>query len=374
MQGSIVQIIRSSGLQHPIVATAPALATLATRLATLARIGLDTEFLRERTYRAQLCLVQVATADEALCIDPLALADLAPFARVLAADGVLKVMHASRQDLEVLLPVAGLPRPVFDTQIAASLTGLPAQVGYAEAVRRFLGPTLDKSHTRTDWSRRPLSAEQLEYALDDVRYLLPLAARLQEELERLGRLEWLHEELATLADLRALTVAPEDAWLRLRGLRALDPARERLARALAAWRERLALEHNRPRGWILDDAVLRDIVLQVPRTASALAEIPQMPPGLVKRRSAELLGCIEDAQVPQPPPPLPGRQRPDPLRTALIKKLSGISQEAARELNLVPEVLATRRDLEQLADGRRDGALLRGWRRAVLGERLLAAV
>ncbi|HTL19367.1 MAG TPA: ribonuclease D [Steroidobacteraceae bacterium] len=374
MQDSIVQIIRSSGLQHPIVATAPALAALATRLATLARIGLDTEFLRERTYRAQLCLVQVATPDEALCIDPLALADLAPFAQVLAADGVLKVMHASRQDLEVLLPVAGLPRPVFDTQIAAGLTGLPAQVGYAEAVRRFLGPTLDKSHTRTDWSRRPLSAEQLEYALDDVRYLLPLAARLQEELERLGRLEWLHEELATLADLRALTVAPEDAWLRLRGLRALDPARERLARALAAWRERLALEHNRPRGWILDDAVLRDIVLQVPRTASALAEIPQMPPGLVKRRSAELLGCIEGAQVPQPPPPLPGRQRPDPLRTALIRKLSGISQEAARELNLVPEVLATRRDLEQLADGRRDGAPLRGWRRAVLGERLLAAL
>jgi ribonuclease D len=374
MQDSIVQIIRSSGLQHPIVATAPALAALATRLAALARIGLDTEFLRERTYRAQLCLVQVATPDEALCIDPLALADLAPFAQVLAADGVLKVMHASRQDLEVLLPVAGLPRPVFDTQIAASLTGLPAQVGYAEAVRRFLGPTLDKSHTRTDWSRRPLSAEQLEYALDDVRYLLPLAARLQEELERLGRLEWLHEELATLADLRALTVAPEDAWLRLRGLRALDPARERLARALAAWRERLALEHNRPRGWILDDAVLRDIVLQVPRTASALAEIPQMPPGLVKRRAAELLGCIDSAQVPQPPPPLPGRQRPDPLRTALTRKLSSISQATARELNLVPEVLATRRDLEQLADGRRDGALLRGWRRAVLGERLLAAL
>jgi ribonuclease D len=374
MQDSIVQIIRSSGLQHPIVATAPALAALATRLATLARIGLDTEFLRERTYRAQLCLVQVATPDEALCIDPLALADLAPFAQVLAADGVLKVMHASRQDLEVLLPVAGLPRPVFDTQIAASLTGLPAQVGYAEAVRRFLGPTLDKSHTRTDWSRRPLSAEQLEYALDDVRYLLPLAARLQEELERLGRLEWLHEELATLADLRALTVAPEDAWLRLRGLRALDPARERLARALAAWRERLALEHNRPRGWILDDAVLRDIVLQVPRTASALAEIPQMPPGLVKRRGAQLLGCVEGAQVPQPPPPLPGRQRPDPLRTALTKKLSSISQATARELNLVPEVLATRRDLEQLVDGRRDGALLRGWRRAVLGERLLAAL
>jgi ribonuclease D len=359
---------------QPIVATAPALAALSTHLATQSRIGLDTEFLRERTYRAQLCLVQVATSDDALCVDPLALGSLAPLAQVLVADGVLKVMHASRQDLEVLLPVAGLTQPVFDTQIAASLTGLPAQVGYAEAVRRFLGQELDKSHTRTDWSRRPLSPQQIEYALDDVRYLLPLAARLREELERLGRLAWLGEELATLADERTLTVAPEAAWLRLKGLRPLDPARERLARALAAWRERNALEHDRPRGWILDDAVLREMVLQVPRTLAALAEIPQMPPGLVKRRGAELLECIERVQVPQPLPALPGRQRPDPVRAALVKKLSGISQATARELNLVPEVLATRRDLEQLADGRRDGALLRGWRRAVLGERLLAAL
>jgi ribonuclease D len=370
---SNLQIHHRSGLQ-PLVATAPALAALTARLAGLARIGLDTEFLRERTYRAELCLVQVATAAEAACIDPLALADLAPLAQVLASPGVLKVMHASRQDLEVLLPVAGLTRPVFDTQIAASLTGLPAQVGYAEAVRRFLGQTLDKSHTRTDWSRRPLSAAQVEYALDDVRYLLPLAARLQEELMRLGRLEWLAEELATLEDERALTIAPEDAWLRLKGLRSLDPARERLARALAAWRERAALEHNRPRGWILDDAVLREIVMQVPRTLTALAAIPQMPPGLVKRRGPGLLECIEHARVPQPPPPLPGRPRPDPAKAALVRELSRISQVTARELNLVPEVLATRRDLEQLAEGRRDGALLRGWRRTVLGERLLAVL
>ena len=371
--GSILPIRHRSGLQ-PLVATAPALAALTTTLGGLARIGLDTEFLRERTYRAQLCLVQTATAAEAACIDPLALPDLSPLARVLTADSVLKVMHASRQDLEVLLPLAGLTRPVFDSQIAASLTGLPAQVGYAEAVWRFLGQRLDKSHTRTDWSRRPLSTEQVEYALDDVRYLLPLAARLEEELARLGRLEWLAEELATLADERTLTVAPEDAWLRLKGLRPLDPPRERLARALAAWRERTALEHNRPRGWILDDALLREIVMQVPRTLTALAAIPEIPPGLVKRRGVELLECVERAQVPQPPPALPGRPRPDPLKTALVRKLGSISQAVARELNLVPEVLATRRDLEQLADGRRDGALLRGWRRSVLGERLLNAL
>jgi ribonuclease D len=359
---------------QPIVTTAPELAELCARLAAQPRIGLDTEFLRERTYRAQLCLLQVSLPDAAQCIDPLALGELAPLAAVLGAASVTKVMHASRQDLEVLLPVAGLTRPVFDTQIAAALTGLPAQIGYAEAVRRLLGKELAKSHTRTDWSRRPLSPEQLQYAREDVLYLLPLAAHLQEQLQQLGRLDWLAEELAALDDATALTIAPDDAWLRLKGLRDLDPGRARLARALAAWRERSAVEHNRPRGWILDDAVLRDMVLQVPRTVDELAQIADMPPGLVKRRGDELLACVDAAQVPQPPPPPPMRPRPDLEQAALVRKLSGISQTVAKELNLVPEVLATRRDLEQLAQGRRDGTLLRGWRRAQLGERLLAAL
>ena len=361
-------------MQQPILTTAPALAAFATRLATQPRIGLDTEFLRERTYRAQLCLLQIATPAEAVCVDPLALEELSALTPLLAAPAVLKVMHASRQDLEVLLPVTGLTRPLFDTQIAASLIGLPAQVGYAEAVRRLLGKELAKSHTRTDWSRRPLSAEQIEYALDDVRYLLPLAARLEEQLQRLGRLEWLGEELAGLAEVRALTLEPEDAWQRLKGLRDLDPGRERLARALAAWRERCALRHNRPRGWILDDAVLREVVLQVPRTTEALTQVSAIPLGLVKRRGAELLACVAAAQIPDPAPPLPGRPRPDPLKAALVGKLSALVKGVAHELDLVPEVLATRRDLEQLADGRRDGAVLRGWRQRVLGERLLAAL
>ncbi|TLY64117.1 MAG: ribonuclease D [Gammaproteobacteria bacterium] len=194
--GRIVQVILRIRLQR-IVTKAPDLAALAARLAAEPRVGLDTEFLRERTYRAQLCLVQLSSPGDAACVDPLALTDLTPLAGVLASSAVIKVMHASRQDLEVLMPSTGLVRPVFDTQIAAALTGLPAQIGYAEAVRRLLGQQLAKSHTRTDWSRRPLSSEQLEYALDDVRYLLPLAARLEEELGRLGRLEWLAEELSS---------------------------------------------------------------------------------------------------------------------------------------------------------------------------------
>jgi ribonuclease D len=369
----IVQITDTSRLQHVVTTTAE-LAELSARLATQARIGLDTEFLRERTYRAQLCLVQLSGSGTAACVDPLALTDLAPLAAVLSTAAVTKVMHASRQDLEVLLPLAGLTRPVFDTQIAAGLMGLPAQVGYAELVRRLLGKDLPKAHTRTDWSRRPLSPEQIEYALDDVRYLLPLAQLLHDELARLGRLEWLGEELAALGDARALTIEPDEAWLRIRGLRDLDPARTRLARALGAWRERHAVAHDRPRGWILDDAVLREIVMQVPRTLESLALVPQIPEGLVRRRGAELLACVQAAQVSEPPPAPPGRARPDPAKAALVKKLSTVSQAVATELNLVPEVLATRRDLEQLADGRRDGALLHGWRRAILGERLLAAL
>jgi ribonuclease D len=359
---------------EPLITTAPEAGAFAARLSREARVGLDTEFLRERTYRAQLCLLQLSSTEEAACVDPLAVTDLTALAALLTSGSVTKIMHASRQDLEVLLPVVGLVRPVFDTQIAASLGGFPAQVGYAELVRRVLGHELAKLHTRTDWSQRPLGSEQIEYALDDVRYLLPLAEKLEGQLARLGRRDWLEEDLALLGDTRVLTVEPEEAWRRLKGLRDLDPARERLACALAAWRERTAARHDRPRGWILSDAVLRDIVIQVPRSQAALAQIPAIPPAVVKRRSEELLECVRAAEVPDPAPPLAGRARRDPERAALLRKLTDMSQGVARELQLAPEVLATRRELEQLAAGARDIMLLRGWRRRVLGERLLAAL
>lgn len=357
-----------------VVTTSTALAELGARLAALSAIGLDTEFLRERTYRAELCLVQVSASDDATCVDPLALEDLEPLARALTAPGTLKIMHASRQDIEVLLPVTGLVRPVFDTQIAAALTGLPAQVGYAELVRRLIGRELAKTHTRTDWSRRPLSPEQIDYALDDVRYLLPLKDLLQEQLRQLGRLEWLAEELSALEDASNFTTAPENAWLRIKGLSGLDEERRGLAQRLAAWRERRAIERNRPRGWILDDTALREIVLRVPRTLDALGGISEVPAGVVKHCGTELMDCIRAAEVSDPPPPPPVRQRPDPVKTALVKKLATLNLAVAADLGLSPEILATRRDLEQLADGRQDVAILHGWRRAVIGERMLSAL
>lgn len=350
------------------------LCALAARLAGARAVALDTEFLRERTYRAELCLVQIADVERAVCVDPLALGDLGPLAPLGAARGIVKVMHASRQDIEVLLPAVGLVQPVFDTQIAAALVGLPAQIGYAELVRRRLGIELEKAHTRTDWSARPLAPEQLAYALDDVRYLLPLAEQLTAELERLGRSDWLAEELAALADPAAYQVEPEQAWQRLKGLGGLDAARLRLVRELAAWRERRAMARNRPRGWILDDAALREIALGAPRTLAQLAATPGVPPGVVKHCGADILECMRAADLPDELPTVNLRGRPDRAKTALLEKLSAIHRATAAELSLSPEVLATRRDLEQLAEGRRDGPLLNGWRRAAVGERLLAAL
>jgi len=350
------------------------LAEISDRFAGARAIALDTEFLREKTYRAELCLVQLGGDTDVTCVDPIAIRDLAPLARLLGAGGPVKVMHASRQDLEVLLPVAGVATPVFDTQIAAALTGMPAQVGYADLVKRVLGVELDKAHTRTDWSRRPLSPEQVEYALDDVRYLLPLKAHLEEQLERLGRTAWLAEELAGLEDPAQFAVAPESAWLRIKGLKGVDADRERLARELGAWREQRAIDRNRPRGWILEDAVLREIVLRVPRTREALAAVTGMPEAVIRNCGDDLMECIRRAEVPEPPAPLDLRMRPDPELNALVKKLATVNQAVAAELALSPELLATRRDLEQIAAGRRDAAPLEGWRAKVIGERLQQAL
>jgi ribonuclease D len=360
-------------LQH-IADTADAVTDLAGRLMRQTSIGLDTEFLRERTYRAELCLIQVSAGHDAVCVDPIAVTELGALVAPFTAATIVKVMHASRQDLEVLLPPVGLVQPVFDTQIAAALAGFAAQIGYAELTRRLLGVDLPKAHTRTDWSRRPLSPEQIEYAMDDVRHLVPLKLTLEEQLDKLGRQSWLAEELAGLADARTLATEPEEAWRRLKGPRGLDPSRQRLARGLAAWRERRAMERNRPRGWILDDTVLREMIVRVPRTLSALEALPEIPAGVVRHCGEELLACVAAANVPDPAPQLDPRQRPDPVQSALVKKLGAVNQAAATELGISPEVLATRRDLERLADGDQDIAALRGWRRAVIGEKLLQAL
>jgi ribonuclease D len=347
---------------------------LSSDLSRQSAIGLDTEFMRERTYFARLCLLQLSFGSRCLCVDTLAVQDLQSLRSPMADPRITKVLHAARQDLEVLAPATGVLVGLFDTQVAAALIGLPAQVGYADLVHQLLGQTLHKAETRTDWSRRPLTQGQIDYALDDVRHLLPLRERLAQRLQKLERWTWFEEEMAQLNCAGPFVTDPQEAWRRIKGVAALDEARQTLARTLAAWRERRAISADRPRSWILPDPALRDLVLQAPRTIQQLSLIEELPEGIRNNSGQELLALIADLRLPVQLPPLPRRQRREPAENELVRKLAQLTQQTGRELGIAPEILATRRELERLVGGARDGAPLSGWRQNVIGNRLLQAL
>lgn len=356
------------------ITTAAALAAAAPGLGALPRLALDTEFMRERTYYAELALVQLAGGEGVVLVDPLADLGTEGLRAILTVPGQTKVLHAARQDVEVLLPLTGEPLgPLFDTQVAAGLLGHPPQIGYGDLVLRELGQALEKGHARTDWRRRPLSAAQLEYAADDVRWLLPLAQRLEEGLAQRGRLDWLAADLADLADPGLYRTDPRDAWQRLKGSETLPVAEQRRLRALAAWREERAMRRNLPRGWVLADDALRMIARRAPADVAALKGLDVMPPGAVEKMGAEILAALESAPS-LLDPDIVQRQdtRPDPAERERARRLGDCLKGIAQELELAPEVLAPQRELRRLAHGEDVDAVLEGWRRAVLGPALSA--
>jgi len=357
-----------------MVNTPTQLDTAVFRLRGAGRLAIDTEFMRERTYFAQLCLVQVASDTDCYLVDPLAGLDLAPLFELLADRARPKILHAARQDLEVLSNLSGhVPGPVFDTQVAAALLGLPPQVGYAELVARQLGHSIDKAQTRTDWSRRPLSDAQLAYAADDVHHLLELHTELVAALESRGRTAWHAEECAALEDPRLYRTEPADAWRRLKGLGRLAPVEQAAARALAGWREERAVAADKPRGWILADDALYALATLAPDSLAELAEVRSLPPATFRKRGDELLELLRSARTSAPAAAAPlAPQRPTPEQTRRIGQLQQCVRDVAASLEISPEVLATRRDVEGMVLGKRtDSALLRGWRREVIGEPLL---
>lgn len=330
-------------------------------------LGIDTEFMRERTYFPQLCLVQLAAPAGSVLIDPLAVTDLSDLARFLAAVTAEKVLHAARQDLEVL-QCAGISLGgyLFDTQIAAALLGHPDQVSYAWLVEQYCGVALDKSQTRTDWARRPLSDAQLRYAAADVTHLGVLHARLRAALEEAGKLDWLWEETAPVA--LPAEEAPADPSRRMRGLAALAPLAAARGRALADWRESAARKADVPRGWVLKDEVLLAIARQAPTTAAALSRIPGLPPATMRRHGAELLALgaatVAATDWPSPPPRL------SKAGTRVLGELQEQVRMVAQAREVSATLLATRRDLEQCLLGATPARLQTGWRAAVLGPTL----
>lgn len=340
-------------------------------------LPLDTEFARTDTYRPRLCLMQIATPATMFCIDMLADLDATTLWQAIAAERTLKIMHAAKQDLEVLgLRFGSLPGPLFDTQVAAGLLGHPQQAGYAALVESELGVRLEKTQTRTDWSRRPLTPAQVDYAADDVAYLAELASRMRERLRQLGREDWALADSAALLDPALYGVQAQSAWQRLSGIEYLPVAVQARARRLAAWRERRADSADRPRQWILTDQALLALAMAGPQDLAGIEALQVLSPGALRRSGEALLAELRQAEADLAAGSVVPVQRPRPAPSdnGQAKKLVAVVQKAASELGIAPEILATRAELVALLRGERELRPLRGWRRAVIGEALLARV
>jgi ribonuclease D len=334
-----------------------------------AQLGVDTEFMREKTYFAQLCLLQISTRDAIYCVDPLVENGQEKFWKQLLAGSW--VVHSARQDIEVVYQTAGaMPREIFDTQIAAGLLGMPAQVGYAGLVKELFDVDMAKSHTRADWTKRPLAEAVLDYAAEDVEYLLPAADVLSEGLDKKGRLDWARQDSELLLDPALYDLSGAQAVDRLKGARNFRGAKRAAAVRLAAWREEEAIRRNRPRQWIIRDNVLLDIAYRLPSSQKQLAEIEGISPKLVSRVGAQLLDAVGASQGEengyQPPRP------PDEVQKALLKEMQAQVAECANDLNLAAETVASKRELSSvIISGDRETRVFTGWRRELIGERLL---
>ncbi len=360
-----------------LIADTPSLTALCDRLRGEAFVTVDTEFMRERTYWPELCVVQLAGAEEVAVVDALAPGiDLAPLGALLADPAVTKVFHAARQDIEIfLLRFGDVPRPLFDSQIAAMVAGFGDQVGYDALVSALTGAQIDKAHRFSDWAARPLSAAQIEYAAADVTHLRGVYERLCERLGRDGRMDWVAEEMAALADPATYRADPEAMWERLR-VRSSNRRQLGVLRAIAAWREREAQRANIPRQRMLKDETLLEIAATAPETSEGLARARGVSEGFARgRMGTSLLAAIAEAKS-LPDSALPaahtGREgpRPSPALVALLKVLLAAKCEAH---HVAPRLVASSEDIDRLATEEAPAVpALHGWRRDVFGADALA--
>ena len=339
-------------------------------------LAVDTEFVRVDTFYPQLCLVQIGDGTHNVCVDAITIKDLAPLYALLNRNDILKVFHAASQDLELFVQLSGAcPAPIFDTQTAATLLGLGDQMGYAALVEQRCGVTLDKSLTRTDWSRRPLSAAELDYAALDVHYLAAIYPTLRDQLAACGRLDWLQEDGARAANPANYRIDPREAWRRLKGLARVAPRGHLIAAALAQWREEEAQRRNRPRKWIIEDDAIYRMAERIPESLAQIEALNVLPPKTFARHGEALLGVINAARE-LPPRSLASDERMAPEVKARMTRLQDKLRSIADDLKLPASVLAPRAELEALT---LQGAqapinLLTGWRRQIAGEELLKLV
>ncbi len=357
---------------QPITTTAE-LAEFCKSLKDQPFIAVDTEFMRETTYWPKLCLIQVAGPNGAeACIDPLAEdIELNPLLDILRDERVLKVFHAARQDVEIFNNLGAMPRPLFDTQIAGMAAGFGEQIAYDALVRQMLKIELDKSSRFTDWARRPLSDNQLTYALADVTHLARLFPMLRDRLERGGRLAWVEEEMAALTDPAMYDVDPENAWKRLKP-RKHTAKYLAVFKAVAAWRERTAQQRDQPRGRILKDDAIDELAAQAPTDAAALDRLRGVPKGFSGSKfGPDLLAAIKESlKDPEGYAPKIDRERgpQNAAAGAIVELLKVLLKARSEDAGVASKLIATVSDLEKIAnDDNADVGALHGWRRDAFG-------
>lgn len=359
------------------VDTPEQLHSLCQQIANVPWVALDTEFLREKTYYPKFCLLQIATPDWVACIDPIALVDLNELLDVLYQPALLKVFHSCRQDLEIFFQLRGaVPQPVFDTQLAAPLLGFQDNTGYAMLVSSFLNINLNKAYTRTDWSVRPLSPEQLNYAAEDVIYLGRIYQKMCRQLSELGRLNWLQADFEQLNDTELYQLNPENAWFKIKGKNKLTGKQLSIVQTLSTWREQIAQQENRPRNWLMRDDLLIELAKLQPDSLEALAAVRGMHEKIVNRYGKVVIQLLNEAKQ-RPPKPLNEKDKAFKKtveQEAIMDLLAALVRLRADQNRLNPSILATRKDIEDLLNDPPEGALLNGWRRTMVGNELVSVL
>ena len=337
-------------------------------------LGIDTEFVRERTYRAELGLVQISDGETAWLLDPLAVKSYDPLLRMMKNPGILKLLHSGSEDMEVLLNAIGaVPEPLIDTQIACAMLGQPLQLGYHHALKWLFDVDIDKDQTRSNWCKRPLNEHQLRYAAMDVVLLPEMLLTLRPKLENAGRWSWLEEEVTRMRNNALEAVDPEYAYLRFSAIGRMDNETLQALKYLARWRERVAFERNRARGFVISDSSMLQLARVKPATAGQLRDIDDIHPVALSLYEGTLLQLISDAAKDKTP--VEKLEQLDERQRQQLKDMRSIVQSRSDELGVDPPLLASRRELEKLIRALAAGSPVPerflGWRKEIITDLLI---
>lgn len=348
---------------------------LAERLHGSSLLAIDTEFMREKTYYAKLCLLQLNNGEVSALVDPFSVTDLSPLVEILTDPGCTKVFHAGTQDIGILHHEIGVtPAPVFDTQVAASLVGYPLQVGYGPLVRSICGVNLPKADSYTDWAKRPLTKSQMRYALDDVVYLPQIYKTLKAELEAKGRLSWCAHDFEELSDPGNYEHDPYEMFWRVKRVSSLSREQLAIAKEVAAWREIEAMRRNLPRKWVMADEAVIEIARKAPKSKEALLEVRGLNNKLNGKDANQVLGAVKKGMdTPrQKWPRFESSPKGEVQADGAVELLSSLLEVRAKQNDVAAPLIATHSDLSKLARGHREGlALMEGWRYDIAGKELV---